>query len=473
MDIYGVQVPYKPLTNFELYDFAQKLKLNLRGIFMRDTLPSRPFHNESGIVNFNKLSENGSHWVCFYKQGETKVYFDSFGQVVLQEVRDYLKSPIYRNTDIIQPIGTVICGHLCLYVLKSLNEGVSFRDTLNNLESVGGGIQWSSPLANELHKRVLKRFPKRYVFVRHTDDIFAADLVDMQALSKENKNFKYILMVEDVFSRYGWGIPLKFKTGIAVRDGLKKIFKTGAIPKKFWVDKGREFYNKDVHTLLDKHDITIYSTENEEKCSVVERWNRTIKGQLWKYFTANGTHNWIQVLDSLIEKYNNTKHRSIGMKPREARMSKNRHKVFRHLYEEKMSILGEQEPKFKVGEKVRLAIKKDHFEKSYIINWSDHIYSIKQVLATRPITYIVENDRGEVHEGKFYEQELQKTETNIFRIQKILKYKTEKGGKKYALVRWMDYDASYNSWIPIEDLSDLRRDEYPEFRRKSEKTAGE
>ena len=355
MDIYGVSVPYKSLTNFELYDYAEKLNLRLRGVFMRDSLPAKAHENECGIVNFNKLSEGGSHWVCYFKEGDSKWYFDSFGQVVLQEIRDYLKSPIYRNTDIVQDPGTIICGHLCLYVLKSLSNGISFRQTLNSLTVVGCGIKWTSPLADELHRPIRKNFPKRGVFVRNVDDIFGADLVDMKALSKQNQGFKYILMVEDVFSKYGWAIPIKFKTGVAVREALTQIFKE-KIPKKIWVDEGKEFYNKEVDALLRKNQIRIYSTENEEKCSVIERWNRTIKAKLWKYFTANGTHKYIDILDPLIGKYNNTKHRSIGMTPIEARKPKNRDKVFKHLYTEKMARLGEQQAKYKVGEHVRLGI---------------------------------------------------------------------------------------------------------------------
>ena len=454
MDVYGVIIPYKPLTNFELLDFGEKLNLRLRGVFMRDTLPHHVQENEYGIVNFNKVSQNGTHWVCYYKEGGDKTYFDSFGQVVLQEIRDYLKSPIYRNTDIIQPINSPICGHLCLYVLKSLSEGRTFRETLNSLEKVGGGgglVKWSSPLADELHHPLRKNFQKRGVFVRHVDDVFGADLVDMRAISKQNKGFKYILMVMDVFSKYGWGIPLKFKTGDAVKAGLEKIFKE-QIPKKIWADKGTEFYNEKVAGLLAKHDIVLYSTENEEKCSVIERWNRTVKTKLWKYFTANKTHKWEDVLDLLIQKYNTVdKHRSIGMTPIEARKPANYARVFRNLYEARMRKLGAQKPKFKVGEKVRLAVKKDHFEKSYIINWSDKIYTVKQVLTTRPITYIVEDDREEQHKGTFYEQELQATAVSVFRIQKILRYKRS-DGKRYALVRWMDYDSSYNSWVPVEDL---------------------
>ena len=442
MDVFGVYVPYKALTNIELYDFANKLQIPLRGVFMRDSLPNSPYENENGIVNFNKSSESGTHWVCYYKKGDCKIYFDSYGGVVLQEVRNYLKSPIYRNTDIVQG-NTPFCGHLCLYVLKSLNNGNTFRDTLNSLETVGTGITWTTPLAEELHRPIRKHFTKRYVFVRNVDDIFGADLIDMQALSKQNKGYKYILMVEDIFSKYGWAVPLKTKTGIAVRDALKQIFKQH-VPKKLWTDAGWEFYNTEVKALLKKHDITLYSTENEEKCSVVERWNRTIKTKLWKYFTANHTHKYIDVLDALIEKYNNTVNRAIGMTPTEARKPSNHGAVFRHLYFKKMAKLGEKKPKFQIGDKVRLGVKKDLFEKSYIINWSDKIYTIKRVFATRPITYKVEDDKGVEHKGKFYEQDLQKTKVDEFRIQKVLK-KT----KNSALVRWVDYDSSYDSWIPL------------------------
>ena len=445
MDVFGVYVPYKALTNIELYDFANKLQIPLRGVFMRDSLPNSPYENENGIVNFNKSSESGTHWVCYYKKGDCKIYFDSYGGVVLQEVRNYLKSPIYRNTDIVQG-NTPFCGHLCLYVLKSLNNGNTFRDTLNSLETVGTGITWTTPLAEELHRPIRKHFTKRYVFVRNVDDIFGADLIDMQALSKQNKGYKYILMVEDIFSKYGWAVPLKTKTGIAVRDALKQIFKQH-VPKKLWTDAGWEFYNNEVKTLLKKHDITLYSTENEEKCSVVERWNRTIKTKLWKYFTANHTHKYIDVLDALIEKYNNTVNRAIGMTPTEARKPSNHGAVFRHLYFKKMAKLGEKKPKFQVGDKVRLGVKKDLFEKSYVINWSDRIYTIKRVFATRPVTYKVENDKGVEHKGKFYEQDLQKTKVDEFRIQKVLKK-----NKHSALVRWVDYDSSYDSWVPLKDL---------------------
>ena len=129
----------------------------------------------------------------------------------------------------------------------------------------------ASSLAEELHKPIRRKFKKRRVLVNGIDKIWAADLVDMQAFSKFNRGIKYLLAVIDILSKYGWLVPLKDKTGKSVDSALKTIFKERK-PEKIWVDKGKEFYNKDVKDLVE-----LYSTENEEKSSVVERWIRTMK----------------------------------------------------------------------------------------------------------------------------------------------------------------------------------------------------
>ena len=184
-------------------------------------------------------------------------------------------------------------------------------------------VEWSNELADELHKPVRKKYPKRRVYASSVDAIWAADLVEMQSFARQNKGYKYNLMIIDVFSKYGWAIPLKTKTGLEVTRAFQHLWEKKQAqtaippppppppPKKLWTDKGKEFYNKHMSELLRKHDVELYSTENEEKSSVVERWNRTIKRIMWKYFTANNTVKYIDVLPSLIEKYNNTYHRSI------------------------------------------------------------------------------------------------------------------------------------------------------------------
>ena len=138
----------------------------------------------------------------------------------------------------------------------------------------------------------------------------------MQAFSKFNQGIKYLLAVIDVFSKYGWLIPLKDKTGKSVASALKTIFEERK-PEKIWVDKCKEFYNKDFKDLIE-----LYSTENEEKSSVVERWIRTMKEKMWKYFSANSTNVYLNQLSDLVKEYNNTRHSSIKMTPVKASKKK-------------------------------------------------------------------------------------------------------------------------------------------------------
>ena len=137
-------------------------------------------------------------------------------------------------------------------------------------------------------------------------------------------------MVIDVLSKYGWIVPLKSKTGVDVADALNKIFKERRC-SKMWVDKGLEFYNKHVKALLLAFNVQLYSTENEEKSCVVERWNRTMKEKMFKYFSANSTRKYINVLDEMVNKYNNTRHSSIKMTPVEASDKKDENIVWLNL----------------------------------------------------------------------------------------------------------------------------------------------
>ena len=128
----NVILPNKPLSNFELEDAAKKLKIPcFRGVFLLDTLPKKPSKNVCGIVIFDKSGGPGTHWVAWYKNGKTKIYFDSYGVQPPTEVINYLGKLIHYNTDQVQPVGQVFCGHLCLYVLKELSMGNEFQNVLN------------------------------------------------------------------------------------------------------------------------------------------------------------------------------------------------------------------------------------------------------------------------------------------------------------------------------------------------------
>ena len=141
-------------------------------------------------------------------------------------------------------------------------------------------LKWTKELAQELHRSVVKKFRKRKVYVKEINEIWAADLVDMQPFSNYNNSVKYLLAVVDIFSKHTWMVPLKQKTGSAVAAAFQSIFNGGRTPKKIWANKGKEFYNEDVKLLLESKSCSLYSTENEEKSCVVERWNRTMKEKM-------------------------------------------------------------------------------------------------------------------------------------------------------------------------------------------------
>ena len=316
---------------------------------------------------------------------------------------------------------------------------------------------WIKRLADELHKPIKRNFPRRRVVAKHIDNTWCSDLVEMQKFSKFNKGYRYLLMVLDVFSKYGWIVPLKDKKGETVATAFKKIFSEGRKPRYLWVDKGKEYYNKSVKELLEGEGIEMYSTENEEKSSVCERWNRTIKTKMWKQFTVQNSTEYLDMLPRLVEEYNNMKHRSIGMTPVEASKKKNESAVFLKLYGDvKAGFSGK--PKFKVGGWVRISkYKRKVFDKGYTPNWTEEIFVVDEIQHTDPITYKLKDLSGEEIQGSFYEQELLKTEQrpdDPFRIEKVIRWDKASGK---ALVKWSGYPEKFNSWVSAKDLKDLRK----------------
>jgi len=210
------------------------------------------------------------------------------------------------------------------------------------------------------------------------------------------------------------------KSGNSVTEAFETISKEGRKPEYLWTDKSKEFYNKDLKKLLDKHKTTLYSTENEEKSSVVERWNRTMKNKMWKMFTANNNRIYYDKLDDLVNQYNNTKHSSIKMTPTEGSNKKNQGTVYFNLYGNSKQVA--TKPKYKIDDKVRISkYKRKTFDKGYTPNWTEEIFTIDKIQYTNPITYKIKDLNNEEIKGSFYEPELLKAEQDIFRTEKIIK----------------------------------------------------
>ena len=145
------------------------------------------------------------------------------------------------------------------------------------------------------------------------DNIWGVHLADMQLLSKFNEGFRFSLCVIDIFSKYAWVIPLKDKKGISIVNACQIILKeSNRKPNKIWVDKGSELYNSSFKKWLKDNDIEMYSTNNEGKSVIAERFIRTLKNKIYKYMTSKSKNVYIHKLDDIVKKYNNTYH---TMKP--------------------------------------------------------------------------------------------------------------------------------------------------------------
>ena len=214
----------------------------------------------------------------------------------------------------------------------------------------------------------------------------------MQSLSRKNKSIKYLLCVIDLYSKYAFVIPLKDKKEISIVNAFNKIIKqSNKKPNKIWVDQGGEFYNNVFEKLLSDNNINMYSTYNEGKSVVAESFIRTLKNKLYKHMTATGKNVYYDVLDDVVNKYNNTKHSTIKMKPIDV---KNNKRVYIDEHNEKYS-------KFKVGDRVRISRFKNIFAKGYAPNWSSEIFIVNKLNDTVPYTYNLKDLNDEEIIGSF------------------------------------------------------------------------
>ena len=192
----------------------------------------------------------------------------------------------------------------------------AIKQIISTKQKLGFGVEnHNKILSEELHKSKRKNYPRRKIIVNHIDEIFAAALVETQKFAKLNKGYRYLLTCIDIFSKFAWVIPLKDKKGITLKNALEKIFNKRK-PIFLWTDRGTEFYNKQVQDLLNENNIKLYSTNNSEiKSSVVERFNRTFKNMMYKKFTENNNTTFYNILDELVNNYNNKYHSTIKMIP--------------------------------------------------------------------------------------------------------------------------------------------------------------
>lgn len=304
-------------------------------------------------------------------------------------------------------------------------------------------------IINELHKPARRLFPRVATVLKGINDLHQADLVEMIPYSNENNGYKYILTVINCFTKVADAYPLKDKSAKSVTEAMRKYLKKNKTTiKHLQTDMGKEFYNSLFQKLIKEYDINHYSTYSEMKAAIVERFNRTLKSQMFKMFSKRGTFQWVEILPKLINTYNNKYHRTIGMKPNQVNKL-NEKLVSERIKKQTLPKLEKRLPqKFLIGDQVRISKTRHIFSKKYFPNWSNEVFTIYRVQPTVPETYLLKDKSGEILHGSFYGHELLKSSAgDVYLIEKVLK---QKGNK--VLVRWVGFDKSSDSWINKKDI---------------------
>ena len=229
------------------------------------------------------------------------------------------------------------------------------------------------------------------------------DLIEYQNSDYQyaNDGNRFILVLIDIFTKKAYARPVRRKNKFDVSKAMESILNSlDHFPNTLITDEGLEFYNKNVQEVLDKFGIHHYSIKTKMKASVVERFIRTLKSRLEKYFVENKTKHWIDVLDQMIKNYNNTPHRSIGMTPNQV-SDENAAEVFKQLFPD-IDLVAK--PRLKVHDLVRILKEKSIFEKGYKQNWSDQLYRVIKVKqAAGRVWYEIEDEnKNKVPGIKYY-----------------------------------------------------------------------
>ena len=305
-------------------------------------------------------------------------------------------------------------------------------------------------LSYSLHKPLRKKFPTRKYKVSGIDEIWQMDLLEMIPYAKINKGYRYILVCIDTFSRFVRALPCKTKTGEEITTLTLKMFKDKR-PKYVQTDRGKEFYNKEMkQRVFEKYGIKHYTVNSQFKAPIVERFNRTLREKLNRYFTHTGKKVWYTILPSIITTYNKTKHRGILYRKPIEITKINQSLLWWELHNQNTKYPNEKPLNLLDYVRISQISVEHHFNKNFDQNWSEEVFRIVGIdTKAKPTMYIIEDLTHNVIEGKFYKAELQSIggiKPQIYRIEKIVQTKG-KGVNKQLLVKWHGYSAEHNTWI--------------------------
>lgn len=310
------------------------------------------------------------------------------------------------------------------------------------------------------HKPVRRNFLRNHTYVRGIDDQWQADLAEVQHLAKDNGGIRYLLTCIDVFSKHAWVVAVRSKSGEDMVQAFHKLFEISKrLPKSLQTDKGKEFFCKPVQQLLKQKGVHHFASNSDKKAAVVERFNRTLKTRMFRYLTSKNAKRYIDVLQQLVDSYNKSFHRSIGMAPNDVRKEHERH-IWYRLYGAADKLLRQRLKSSKnvpqAGEVVRISRWKGTFEKGYAPNWSNELFNVNRVVKHPVPMFELRDAKDEPIEGRFYTKELQRVRRGEYVVEKVLAERQRPDSVREVLVKWEGWPASYNSWVEKSTLRDMQ-----------------
>ena len=315
-----------------------------------------------------------------------------------------------------------------------------------------------------VNRNVKRNFQRGCVIVSGIDDQWDIDLASFDKEYKDNKGYKHLLVVIDIFSRFVWIEPLLNKSAPNIVNAFKKVLSKGREPRRLRSDAGTDFTSSKFQALCKEKGITHFTTHNEKQANYVERVIKTIKSKIYKYIHSTNSEKYIDVLQDIVSAYNNRWHKGIKMEPINVNNT-NENKLWWQMYWPKQEISKKRKKgkrnafKFNIGDQVRISGVKTALGREYHTKWSGEVFKIsgRFIRQEQPLYRIVDWFDEPV-KGTFYTNEIQGVHINedeVFTIDHIIKYRGI-GSKKEAKVRWKDWPKKFDSWILHSTIEDYK-----------------
>lgn len=303
--------------------------------------------------------------------------------------------------------------------------------------------------------------PKQYnpFYVHGRRKQVQADLIDVSRISGTNDGVTFLLVLIDIFTKRIWVYPLRQKRALVVKNVMAGWLNSlDVTPEKLMTDRGTEFVNAPVRQLLASHNVEWQPANGTLKACIAERVNKTLQILMYKYLSENETTRYIDVLPALVETYNKRGHRTLeGISPEEADLPENEARI-QAIFHARYELIGRgrKPPKFKVGALVRiktLAKKITSSSRAYAEQFKGEYFSIVRINRTLPIPlyYLRSVDTGELIEGGFYANELQRIRGDVYKIERVLRRRVRNGVRE-IYVKWRYFGDRWNEWIPADNV---------------------